>query len=79
MPDSTHPKNNPPDKAHAYVYHNVEASLRHATSLVNFIHRRLTIGRFALSAVEAATLHAQLEELELLVGAVRWQVQEQQR
>ncbi len=53
--------------------------LRHrCVRLINYIHQRLSAGHLAFSAAEAATLHAHLEELELLVGAVRWQVQEQQ-
>ncbi len=77
MSESTHPTNNAPDEAQVYAYHNVEASLRQATSLVEYIRSRLLARRSTFSAAEKAILNAHLEELVLLVGALQWQIQEQ--
>ncbi len=66
------------DGIHAYAYNYAEDSLRQAVTLVKHVFYQLSNGDLLLTATEADTMHAHLQELVLHAAAVGGRIREQQ-
>ncbi len=64
--------------AHTVTYKDAEESLRQAATLTNRVFHQLTTEHLTVTATEAATMHALLQDLVLQAAAVGGRIREQQ-
>ena len=64
--------------AHTVAYKNAEESLRQAAILTNRVFHQLTTEQFMVTATEAATMDALLQDLVLHAAAVGGCIRQQQ-
>lgn len=72
--DYTHPS-----AAHTVAYKNAEESLRQAATLTKRVFHQLTTEHFMVTATEAATMDALLQDLVLHAAAVGGCIRQQQQ